>query len=115
MHAARLFAKTRKPVKRICSLKRRRLLVSRKDVTPEQFAALRDTRKFPLRLLKAREEPFRCGTPMLRAAEFVGPARPTVEDRHKGYPLTKWKRKRLRNSDSHRYFMRRILRNPRYQ
>ncbi len=114
MHKARRFAKNRKPEHRTWSLPRRPVLVRRIDVTPEQFAALRDSRKFPARLFKAREEPFRCGTPMLRAAAFVGPPRPSVEDRHKGYPLTNWKRKRLNYLDSFRYMQRRIVKNPRY-
>lgn len=114
MHSARRFSKARKPVKHIWSLPSRRILVSRKDVTSEQFSALHEYRKYPAELGKALEEPFRCGTPMLRAAQFVGPRRPTFEDSHKGYPLTNWKRKRLKNSFSHKYFMRRVLRSHRY-
>lgn len=115
MHEARRFTKTRKPEKHIWLLPCRPVLVRCKDVTPKQFAALHDSRKFPPKLLKAWEEPFRCGTPLLHAAAFVGPRRPTIEETHKGYPQTNWKRKRLRASFLHRYFMRRVLRDPRYQ
>lgn len=114
MNEARRFAKARKPEKRLFSLPCRPLLVKRKDLTPEQFSALHDYRKFPAKLLKARESTYQCGTMKLRAAGFVGPRRPSLEDRYKGYPLTNWKRKRLNASFSHRYFMRRILRDPRY-
>lgn len=113
MNPARRHAKTRKPTTR-WSQRTRTVLVRRKDVTPEEFAALWNDRKYPPRLLKAREDPFRCGTPMIRAAEFVGAPRPSLEMRYRGYPLTNWKRKRLKNSESYRYFMRRVLRNPRY-
>jgi len=113
MHPSRRYAKTRKPTIR-WSQRTRTVLVRRKDVSPEEFAALWNDRKYPPQLRKAREEPFRCGTPMIRAAEFVGPPRPSLESRHRGHPLTKWKIKRLKNSQNHRYFMRRVLRDPRY-
>ena len=114
MNEARKFAKGRKPVKRIWSQRTRPVLVRRKDVTPEEFAALPIHRTYPPRLLKARDEPFRCGTMWLRAKEFVGPPRPNLESRHSGYPLTNWKLKRLYNSHSYRFFQRRLLRNPRF-
>lgn len=114
MNEARKFAKSRKPVQRIWSLPRRPVVVRRKDVTPKEFEALQANRKFPPRLFKALEEPFRCGTPFVRAAEFVGPPRPCLVSRNKGYPLTNWKRKRLECSHSYKYFKRRVLRDPRY-
>ena len=114
MNEARKFAKGRKPVKRIWSLPRRPVQVRRKDVSPEEFAALWNDRKYPPKLLKAREEPYRCGTMMLRAAAFVGPPRPSLESRHRGYPLTNWKRKRLEWSYSYRFLQRRFVKNPRY-
>lgn len=107
MNPARRYAKGRKPTLR-WSQRTRPVLVRRKDVTPEEFAALWNDRKFPPKLLQAREEPFRCGTPMLRAAEFVGPPRPSLESRYRGYPLTSWKRKRLHNSHSIRWFRRKL-------
>lgn len=114
MNRARRRAKNRKPEKRIWSQRTRPVLVRRKDVSAEEFEALWNDRKYPPKLLKAREEPFRCGTPMLRAAEFVGPPRPSLESRYKGYPLTNWKRKRLEWSHSYRFFQRRFLKNPRF-
>lgn len=113
MNSARRHAKVRKPTLR-WSQRTRPVLVRRKDVSPEEFAALPIQQKYPPRLFAVHDEPFRCGTPMIRAAEFVGPPRPSLESRHKGHPLTNWQRKRLHNSHSHRYFMRRVLRDPRY-
>lgn len=114
MNRQRRRVKARKPATR-WSQRTRPVLVRRKDVSPEEFAALPIQQKYPPRLFKAHDEPFRCGTPMIRAAEFVGPPRPSLEASYRGsYPLTNWKRKRLKNSESHRYFMRRILRDPRY-
>lgn len=114
MNPARRFTKGRKPVKHNFSQDRRHVLVRRKDVSPEEFTALWNDRKYPPKLLKARDELFCCGTMWLRAKEFVGAPRPSLESCHRGYPLTNWKRKRLKNSQSHRYFMRRLLRDPRY-
>lgn len=113
MHQQRRRAKTRKPTLR-WSQRTRPVLVRRKDVTPEAYAALPIEQKHPPKLFAVHEEPFRCGTMWLRAKEFVGAPRPSPESRYRGYPLTNWKRKRLQNSQSHRYFMRRVLRNPRY-
>lgn len=114
MNRARRHAKGRRPVKRIWSQPRRPVLVKRSDVSAEEFAALPIQQKYPPKLFAVHDEPFRCGTPMIRAAEFVGPRRPSLEARYRGYPLTNWKRKRLKNSESYRYFMRRVLRDPRY-
>lgn len=114
MNEARKFAKGRKPVKRIWSMERRPVLINRKKVPPEAYEALPNSSKYPPKLLKAREEPYRCGTMMLRIAEFVGPPRPSLESRHSGYPLTNWKRKRLEWSHSYRFIQRRFLKNPRY-
>lgn len=114
MNRARRHAKGRKPEKRIWSQRTRPALVRRKDVTPEEFAALPIQRKYPPKLFAVHDEPFRCGTPMLRAASFVGPHRPSLESRYRGYPLTNWKRKRLESSESMSYFRRRVLRDPRY-
>lgn len=114
MHKIRRFYKKRKPEKHVWPLSRRNILVRRKDVTPEEFVALRDYQKFPVKLLRSREEPFRCGTPIFRAAEFVGPRRLSFEAKHKGYPLTNWKRKRLKASFMHRFTERRFLKNPRF-
>lgn len=112
MDKARRHAKTRKPTTH-WSQRRRPVLVRRNDVTPEEFAALPIQKKYPPKLFAVHDEPFRCGTPMLRE-RFVGAPRPSLEVRYRGYPLTNWKRKRLKNSESYRYFMRRMLRDPRY-
>lgn len=112
MNPARRRAKTRKPTLR-WSQRTRSVLVRRKDVTPEEFAALPIQKKYPPKLFAVHDEPFRCGTPMLKE-RFVDPPRPSLEVRYRGYPLTNWKQKRLKNSESYRYFMRRVLRDPRY-
>ena len=112
MYQQRRHAKARKPTTR-WSQRTRPALVRRKDVTPEEFTALPIKLKYPPKLFALHDEPFRCGTPILRE-RFVGAPRPSLEARYKGYPLTNWKRKRLQNSENHRYFMRRMLRDPRY-
>lgn len=106
MNEARKFAKARKPEKRIWS-QRRPVLVKRKDVTPEAWDSVPVWRKYPKRLLdEVNKGP--CLTLTLRAAEwertFVGPPKPERE--HKG--LTNWKRKRLDNSYSIRWFRRKL-------
>ena len=113
MNRARRHAKSRKPTLR-WSQRTRPVLVRRKDVTPEEFAAQPIHQKYPPKLFAVHDEPFRCGTMILRAKEFVGPPRPSVEARARGYPLTNWKLRRMQNSQNHRYFMRRILKDPRY-
>lgn len=113
MSPKRRHAKTRKPRFR-WSKPYRRVLVRRKDVTAEEYAALPIQQKYPPKLFAVHDEPFRCGTPMIRAAKFVGPPKPSIESRYRGYPLTNWKRKRLNYLDYYRYMQRRFAKNPRY-
>lgn len=113
MYQQRRHAKGRKPTLR-WSQRTRPVLVRRKDITPEAYAALPIQQKYPPKLFAVHDEPFRCGTPMLRAGQFVGAPRPSLEARYRGYPLTNWKRKRLKNSESMGYLRRRVLRDPRY-
>lgn len=111
MHDARKFAKGRKPVKRIWSQRRRSVLIRRNDVSPEAWDAVPVWRKYPKRLLdELNNGP--CMTLSLRAAErtwiFVCPHAPSLEPRHRGYPLTNFQRKRLQNSSSIGWFRQKL-------
>lgn len=106
MNEARRFAKGRKPVKNIWSQRRRPVLVQRKDVTPEAWDYVPVWKKYPKRLLdQVNKGP--CMTLTLRASAsqqtFVGPPKPARK--HKGYPLTNWKRKRLNAAKSMKYIL----------